>query len=43
VERLVNYALETPEDPFTSAGCVAQRIALIERNLAFLNERGRND
>ena len=34
VPRLLDYALNTPEDPLTSAGCVEQRIALIERNLA---------
>lgn len=34
VARLVDYAVNTPEDPLTSAGCVEQRWALIERNLA---------
>jgi len=34
IERLVDYALNTPEDPLTSAGSLDQRIALIERNLA---------
>jgi 4-O-beta-D-mannosyl-D-glucose phosphorylase len=34
VERLLDYALNTPEDPLTSAACVEQRIALIERNRA---------
>ncbi|MEO8561752.1 MAG: glycosidase [bacterium] len=33
LERLVDYALNTPPDPLTSAGTVEQRIALIERNL----------
>lgn len=39
VPRLLDYALNTPEDPLTSARCVEQRIALIERNLA---RRGRS-
>ena len=34
VPRLLDYALNTPEDALTSAGCVEQRYALIERNLA---------
>jgi 4-O-beta-D-mannosyl-D-glucose phosphorylase len=34
VERLVDYVRNTPEDPLTSAGCVAQRCDLIRRNLA---------
>jgi len=34
VDQLVDYVTNTPEDPLTSAGCVKQRIALIERNLA---------
>ncbi|MDC7675578.1 glycoside hydrolase family 130 protein [Asticcacaulis machinosus] len=32
IERLVDYCLNTPEDPLTSAACVAQRVQLIERN-----------
>ncbi|MGL4192243.1 MAG: glycoside hydrolase family 130 protein [Vibrio sp.] len=32
VEQLVDYVINTPEDPLTSAQCVAQRIALIEKN-----------
>jgi len=32
VERLIDYCLNTPADPLTSAGCVDQRIELIERN-----------
>ena len=35
VPRLLDYALNTPEDPLSSAGCVEQRYALIERNLAW--------
>ena len=40
VARLLDYALNTPEDPLTSAGCVEQRYALIERNLAWRARSG---
>jgi 4-O-beta-D-mannosyl-D-glucose phosphorylase len=33
VERLVDYCRNTPRDPLRSAACVAQRVALIEKNL----------
>jgi 4-O-beta-D-mannosyl-D-glucose phosphorylase len=33
VSRLVDYALNTPEDAMTSRGCVEQRMNLIRRNL----------
>ncbi len=36
VERLVDYALNTPVDPLRSADCMKQRCELIERNLAYL-------
>jgi 4-O-beta-D-mannosyl-D-glucose phosphorylase len=42
VERLLDYALNTPPDPRTSAGSVDQRIALIERNRG-LSERVARD
>lgn len=32
IARLVDYCVNTPEDPLTSAGCVAQRLALIAKN-----------
>ncbi len=32
VERLLDYALHTPEDPLRSAACVQQRVALIRAN-----------
>jgi len=35
VAQLVDYCLNTPEDPLISAACVQQRIALIDRNAAF--------
>ena len=33
VDRMLDYVLNTPEDPLRSAACVAQRVELIERNL----------
>jgi 4-O-beta-D-mannosyl-D-glucose phosphorylase len=38
VEKLVDYCKNTPRDPLRSAACVAQRIAMIERNLAILRK-----
>ena len=37
VERLLDYALHTPEDPLRSAACVKQRMELIGRNLRYLS------
>lgn len=34
IERLTDYVINTPPDPLTSAGCVAQRSELIRKNLA---------
>jgi 4-O-beta-D-mannosyl-D-glucose phosphorylase len=34
LDRLLDYAMNTPEDPRRSAACVAQRLELIERNRA---------
>jgi 4-O-beta-D-mannosyl-D-glucose phosphorylase len=36
VERLVDYCLNTPEDPLRSAACVQQRLELIRRNREYL-------
>ena len=36
VERMLDFALRTPEDPGRSAGCVRQRCELVERNLRYL-------
>jgi 4-O-beta-D-mannosyl-D-glucose phosphorylase len=36
VDRLLDYALNTPEDPLRSYACVEQRYALIEKNLQLL-------
>jgi 4-O-beta-D-mannosyl-D-glucose phosphorylase len=33
IDRLVDYAMHTPEDPLRSALCVQQRIELIDKNL----------
>ena len=38
LEKLLDYAFNTPADPLRSRDCVAQRCALIERNLAGLKE-----
>jgi 4-O-beta-D-mannosyl-D-glucose phosphorylase len=40
VKRLLDYALNTPEDPLTSAGSVEQRVALIQRNLELIDREG---
>lgn len=40
VDMMVDYALNTPEDPLRSADCVKQRCELIDRNLAYLRQRG---
>ncbi|OMD36923.1 glycosidase [Paenibacillus odorifer] len=34
VDQMLDYVLNTPEDPLRSYACVQQRIALIDRNLA---------
>ncbi len=34
VERLLDYVMNTPEDPLRSAACVQQRLELIRKNLA---------
>ena len=36
VEKLLGYAFHTPADPLRSRDCVAQRCALIDKNLAYL-------
>jgi 4-O-beta-D-mannosyl-D-glucose phosphorylase len=43
VERLLDYVLNTPEDPLRSHACVQQRIELIDRNLKRLSRiRGKS-
>ncbi len=39
VERLLDYAQHTPADPLRSAASVQQRIALIRRNMAYLEDQ----
>lgn len=34
VDQMLDYVLNTPEDPLRSYACVQQRIALVDRNLA---------
>ncbi|ELC3206679.1 glycosidase [Vibrio parahaemolyticus] len=36
VDQLVDYVMNTPEDPLTSAACVQQRLALIRQNQEYL-------
>ena len=36
VDRLLDFAFNTPSDPLRSCDCVAQRCALIDRNSAYL-------
>jgi 4-O-beta-D-mannosyl-D-glucose phosphorylase len=40
VGRLNDYVFNTPADPLRSPDCVFQRCELIERNLAYLKEKG---
>ena len=37
IDRLIDYTFNTPEDPLRSVDCVAQRCALIKKNLEFIN------
>ncbi len=39
-EKLLDYAINTPEDPLRSYACVEQRRELIERNLRLMDEEG---
>ena len=39
VDRLLDYALNTPEDPLRSYACVEQRCALIKKNLQLLKPK----
>ncbi len=38
LDRLEDYVFHTPQDPLRSPDCVKQRCALIEKNLAFINQ-----
>lgn len=39
IDKLTDYVFNTPQDPYRSAGCVAQRCEFIKRNLTFLSEQ----
>lgn len=39
IDRMVDYALNTPADPLRSADCVKQRAELVQKNLAFLQNK----
>lgn len=39
VDKLIDYAFNTPSDPLRSVECVAQRIDLIDKNLEFLKQQ----
>lgn len=43
VDRLLDYAFNTPSDPLRSHDCVTQRCELIDRNLQFLHASENND
>ena len=38
VDKMLDFAFNTPADPLRSRDCVAQRVALIEKNLEFLKK-----
>jgi 4-O-beta-D-mannosyl-D-glucose phosphorylase len=40
VERMLDYVVNTPEDPLRSCACVEQRLALIDRNLQMARRVG---
>ena len=40
VDRLLDYVMNTPEDPLRSSACVQQRRELIERNLRLMRDAG---
>ena len=41
VDKLLDFAFNTPADPLRSRDCVAQRCALIDRNLELLRQVGK--
>ena len=41
IGQLLNFSFKTPADPLRSRDCVAQRVALIEKNQAYLNQQDR--
>ena len=43
VDRLLDYVFRTPEDPYRSVECVAQRCDLIRKNLEYLKKENKDD
>lgn len=43
VDKLVDYVMNTPEDPLRSYACVAQRNELIAKNLEYIAKTGKLD
>lgn len=41
IGQLLDFAFKNPADPLRSRDCVAQRVALIEKNQAYLNQQDR--
>lgn len=41
IGQLLDFAFKTPADPLRSRDCVTQRVALIEKNQAYLNQQDR--
>ena len=41
IGQLLDFAFKTPADPLRSRDCVAQRVALIEKNQTYLNQQDR--
>ena len=39
IDKLIDYVLNTPQDPLRSVECVAQRCDLVKKNLEYLNRR----
>jgi len=39
IDKMLDYAFNTPSDPLRSRDCVAQRCELIDRNLEYLNKQ----
>ena len=39
IDKLTDYVFNTPQDPYRSVECVAQRCDFIKNNLDFLNKQ----
>ena len=40
IDKLVDYCINTPEDPLISSACVNQRVELIKKNLEIMKQNG---